>query len=122
MLVPKDRSAGVTPVVLKTSAGAAHYLKIYRVANLRRALLTLKQTGYWVIGLDSEAQETLYDRDYPEKVVAGLGAEGSGIRPLIKRECDFLVSIPMRGRISSLNVSVAGGIFLYELLRGERRA
>jgi len=117
VVIPKDRSVGVTPTVVKTSAGAAHYLKVYRVANLRRAVLSLKERGYWVVGLDSEARESLYDRVYPEKMVTVLGAEGSGVRPLIRQECDFLVSIPMRGKIASLNVAVAGGVFLYELLR-----
>lgn len=120
VVIPKDRSVGVTPTVVKTSAGAAYYLKIYRVANLRRAVLSLKERGYWVVGLDSEARESLYDRVYPEKMVAVLGAEGSGVRPLIRQECDFLVSIPMRGKIASLNVAVAGGVFLYELLRQRR--
>lgn len=117
VVIPKDRSAGVTPTVVKASAGAVHYLTIYRVANLRGALLSLKEKGYWVVGLDSGARETLYDRDYPERLVVVLGGESSGIRPLIKRECDFLVSIPMGGKIASLNVAVAAGIFLYELLR-----
>jgi len=117
VVVPKDRSVGVTPAVVKTSAGAVHYLRIYRVANLRHAILALKKRGYWVIGLDAEARESLYARVYPEKLVAVLGAEGSGIRPLVKKECDFLVSIPMRGKMTSLNVAVAGGVFLYELLR-----
>ena len=121
VVIPKDRSVGVTPAVVKTSAGAAHYLRIYRVANLRRAILSLKQRGYWVIGLDAAAQEDLYGRIYPEKLLVVLGAEGTGIRPLIRRECDFLVSIPMRGKIASLNVAVAGGIFLYELVRQARR-
>ena len=121
VVIPKDRSVGVTPAVAKTSAGAVNYLRIYRVSNLRRAILTLKERGYWVIGLDSKAQEALYDRTYPEKMVAVLGAEGTGIRPLIRQECDFLVSIPMRGKIASLNVAVAGGIFLYELLRQRGR-
>lgn len=116
-VIPKDRSVGVTPTVVKTSAGAVHYLKIYRVSNLRRAILALKEKGYWVIGLDAGAKEVIYERTYPEKLVIVLGAEGTGMRPLIRRECDFLVSIPMRGKIGSLNVAVAGGIFLYELLR-----
>lgn len=121
VVIPKDRSVGVTPTVMKSSAGAVHYLKIYRVPNLRQVILALKQRGYWVIGLDAGAGEALYDRSYPEKLAVVLGAEGSGIRPLIRQECDFLVSIPMRGKISSLNVAVAGGIFLYELLRQKRR-
>lgn len=117
VVIPKDRSVGVTPAVVKTSAGALEHLEIYRVANLRQVLLALKHKGYWVVGLDAQAREALYDRAYPEKLAAVLGAEGTGIRPLIRKECDFLVSIPMRGRIASLNVSVAGAIFLYELLR-----
>lgn len=121
VVIPKDRSVGVTPAVVKTSAGAVHHLRIYRVSNLRQAILSLKQGGYWVVGLDAEAREDLYERIYPEKLLVVLGAEGSGIRPLIRQECDFLVSIPMRGKIASLNVAVAGGVFLYELLRQERQ-
>jgi len=117
VVIPKDRSVGVTPTVIKSSAGAAHYEKIYRVSNLRRAILALKDKGYWVVGLDGRAQESLYEKVYPEKLAVVLGSEGKGIRPLILQECDFVVSIPMRGKIASLNVAVAGGIFLYELLR-----
>ncbi|TAJ77685.1 23S rRNA (guanosine(2251)-2'-O)-methyltransferase RlmB [bacterium] len=121
VVIPKNRAVGVTPTVVKSSAGAVHYLKVSRVSNLRRAILTLKQRGYWAIGLDAEAPASLYDKGYPEKLVVVLGAEGTGIRPLVKQECDFLVSIPMRGRIASLNVAVAGGIFLYELLRQSKQ-
>ena len=121
VVIPKDRSVGVTPAAVKSSAGAVHYLKIYRVSNLRRALQGLKEMGCWVVGLDAEAPDGLYDRLYPERVAVVLGSEGSGMRPLIRKECDFLVSIPMLGKIASLNVSVAGGIFLYELVR-QRRA
>lgn len=117
VVIPKDRSASVNPTVIKASAGAVHYLTIYRVANLRAALLCLKEKGYWVVGLDSRAEQTLYSRGYPDRLAAVLGAEGSGIRPLIKRECDFLLSIPMRGKVESLNVAVAGAVFLYELMR-----
>ncbi|MGH7772430.1 MAG: 23S rRNA (guanosine(2251)-2'-O)-methyltransferase RlmB [Candidatus Binatia bacterium] len=117
VVIPKDRSVGVTPTVVKSSAGAVHYLKIYRVSNLRRVILALKEIGYWVVGLDVGANEGVYGRVYPEKLVVVLGAEGAGIRPLTRKECDFLVSIPMRGKIASLNVAVAGGIFLYEILR-----
>lgn len=117
VVIPQDRSVGVTPTVVKTSAGAAHYLKISRVTNLRRALLALKERGYWVVGLDAAAKESVYGRAYPERLALVLGAEGTGVRPLIRQECDFLVSIPMKGKIVSLNVAVAGGIFLYELIR-----
>ncbi|MFQ5852594.1 MAG: 23S rRNA (guanosine(2251)-2'-O)-methyltransferase RlmB [Candidatus Binatia bacterium] len=117
VVVPRDRSVGVTPTVAKTSAGAVAYLKIYRVTNLRRAISELKERGYWVVGLDAQAKEEVYSRSYPERLVVVLGGEGSGIRPLIRGECDFLVSIPMQGRIASLNVGVSGGMFLYELVR-----
>lgn len=117
VVIPKDRSVGVTPAVVKTSAGAVYHLNIYRVSNLRRAILTLKERGYWVIGLDARAKESVYGRIYPERLVVVLGAEGTGIRPVIRQECDFMVSIPMRGKIASLNAAVAGGIFFYELLR-----
>jgi 23S rRNA (guanosine2251-2'-O)-methyltransferase len=120
VVIPQDRSVGVTQAVVKSSAGAVHYLKIHRVVNLRRAILALKERGYWIVGLDAAAPESAYDKVYPEKVVVVLGSEGAGIRPLIRRECDFLVSIPMRGKIDSLNVAVAGGILLYELMRQRR--
>lgn len=117
VVIPKDRSVGVTPVVVKTSAGAAHHLKIYRVANLRRVLEALKAGGWWIVGLAPAARDGLYGRIYPAKVAVVLGSEGGGMRSLIQRECDFLVSIPMAGKISSLNVAVAGALCLYELLR-----
>jgi 23S rRNA (guanosine2251-2'-O)-methyltransferase len=120
VLIPKDRSADVTPIVAKVSAGAVHHLKVYRVTNLRRAMLTLKEQGYWLVGLDDHAPEQIYDRVYQDRLGIVLGSEGRGIRPLILRECDYRVSIPMLGKVSSLNVAVAGAVFLYEILRQKR--
>ena len=120
VVIPKDRSAQVTPLVVKASAGAAHYLKISQVTNLRRAICTLKDTGYWAVGLDGESPECLYDKDFPNRLLIVLGSEGKGLRPVTQRECDFLVSIPMLGKIASLNVAVAGAVFLYELVRQRR--
>jgi len=117
IVIPKDRAVAVTPTVVAASAGAIHYLKIYRVTNLRRAISDLKQLGFWIVGLDSKAQEAIYDRFYPQRLGIVLGSEGAGIRPLILRECDYLAAIPMRGQVASLNVTVAGAVFLYELLR-----
>ena len=111
----------MTPVVAKASAGALHHVKIYRVSNLTRALQAMKQAGCWIVGLDAGAGGSIYDREYPDRLAVVIGSEGSGIRPLVRRQCDFLVSIPMQGRIDSLNVSVATGIFLYELVRQGRR-
>ena len=122
VLIPKDRSVGVTGAVVKASAGAVDYLKIYRVTNLRQALKSLKEQGFWVVGLDPKAARNLYDEVYPERLIVVLGAEGTGVRPLIQKECDFLVAIPMRGQIESLNVAVSGAVFLYELVgRGLRQ-
>lgn len=121
VVIPKDRSVGVTPTVAKTSAGAVHHMRICRVANLRQVISALKERGYWAVGLEASAREEALGRFYPEKLVVVLGSEGVGIRPLIRQQCDFLVSLPMRGKVSSLNVSVAGGIFLYELLRQRER-
>ncbi len=117
VIIPKDRSVGVTAAVVKASAGAVHHLKIYKATNLRRAIKGLKDYGFWVAGLDVHATDGVYDRVLPEKLGIVLGSEGEGIRHLIRQECDFLVSIPMAGKIRSLNVAVAGAVFLYELVR-----
>lgn len=120
IVIPKDRSVGVTPVVIKASAGAVHHVKITRVTNLRRAISDLKEHGFWTVGLDGGSTETIYDKIYPERLAIVLGSEGAGVRPVNLRECDFAVSIPMLGKITSLNVAVAGAVFLYELLRQDR--
>ncbi len=120
VVIPKDRSVEVTAIVAKASAGAVHHLKVYRATNLRRALGILKDHGYWLVGLDGNAPEQIYDRVYQDRLGIVLGSEGRGIRPLILQECDYRVSIPMMGKISSLNVAVAGAVFLYEILRQKR--
>jgi 23S rRNA (guanosine2251-2'-O)-methyltransferase len=117
VVIPKDRAVGVTSAVEKSAAGAVNHLRICRVTNLQRGLIALKEHGFWVVGLDTDATKGIYARTYPEKLVVVLGSEGVGLRPLVRRECDLLVSIPMRGRIDSLNVAVAAGVFLYEVLR-----
>ena len=117
VLIPKDRAVAVTPTVVAASAGAIYYLKIYRVTNLRRAIIDLKDLGFWIVGLDSNAQEGIYERTYPKRLGIVLGNEGTGIRHLIRQECDYLVAIPMQGEVSSLNVTVAGAVFFYELFR-----
>lgn len=120
VVIPKDRSVEVTPLVVKASAGAAHHLNIYKVTNLRRALQQLKQSGYWTLGLAVGAKECLFDRVYPDKIAIVLGSEATGVRPINLRECDFLVSIPMFGKVASLNVGVAGAICLFEMVRQKR--
>ena len=117
IVIPKDRSVGITPAVLKASAGAVNYLRIYRVTNLRRAIALLKSAGFWIVGLDAKATASYDSNEYPDRLGIVLGSEGRGLRPLIAEECDYLVRIPMKGKISSLNVSVAAAILLYEVLR-----
>jgi 23S rRNA (guanosine2251-2'-O)-methyltransferase len=120
VVIPKDRSAEVTPLVTKASAGATHHVNVVKVTNLRRTIADLKRQGYWVVGLDAKSRETVYDRNFPARLAIVLGSEGRGVRPINLRECDFTVSIPMLGKVASLNVSVAGAVFLYELLRQSR--
>jgi 23S rRNA (guanosine2251-2'-O)-methyltransferase len=122
VIIPKDRSVDVTPAAAAASAGAVHHLEVYKVTNLRRALQSLKEMGYWVVGLEASAKQTIYQAEYPDRLVIVLGGEASGVRPINQRECDYLVSIPMVGKVSSLNVGVAGGVFLFELLRRSRAA
>jgi 23S rRNA (guanosine2251-2'-O)-methyltransferase len=117
VIIPKDRSVGITPAVFKASAGAVSHLRVYRVTNLRRAISSLKARGFWIVGLDADAKQAYDGAQYPKKLGIVLGSEGRGIRSLVSKECDYLVRIPMKGKISSLNVSVAGAIFLYEVLR-----
>ena len=117
VIIPQDRSVAVTPIVIKTSAGAALHLQIYRVTNLRRAMQSLKSCGFWFVGLTANANNTIYQQDYPERLGIIVGSEGSGLRPLIERECDYKVAIPMLGQVQSLNVSVAGAVCLYEIVR-----
>lgn len=124
VILTKRRSAAVSPLVEKAAAGAAAYLSICQVENLARALAFVQEAGYWLVGLEPEAQQMLYDLELPQKIALLLGGEEKGLRSLTRQNCDYLVTIPMRGKIESLNVSVAGAIALYEFLRrrlSERR-
>jgi 23S rRNA (guanosine2251-2'-O)-methyltransferase len=121
VIVTERRSAPLSPVAVKASAGAVEHLRIARVVNLVRALEELKQQNIWVIGLD-ERGETDYDRfDLTGNCVLVLGREGAGLHDLVRRTCDHLLRIPMAGGVSSLNVSTAGAVVLYEAAR-QRRA
>jgi len=116
VVVPQDRSVAVTGVVAATSAGLVFGIPIVRVPNLVRAMTTLKDAGYWLVGLTSDAPRRLGDLDRPERVAVVLGGEGEGLRPLVLRACDFVASIPMAPGVDSLNVAVAAGIALYTLV------
>jgi 23S rRNA (guanosine2251-2'-O)-methyltransferase len=120
VIIPKDRSAGLTAVARKAAAGAAERVPLVAVTNLARALARLKDLGYWVTGLAGEGQEAVFDVDLTGPTVLVMGAEGEGLRRLTRDSCDRLVNIPMHGKIESLNVSVAAAVCLYEAFRQRR--
>ena len=115
LILPKDRTCPLTDTVYKASSGGLEHIRTVRVTNLVRALLTLKEEGFWVLGLVPERGKPMSSFSLPSRVVLVLGEEGQGIRPLVEKTCDLLLSIPMSGKIGSLNVSVAAGIALYEI-------
>jgi 23S rRNA (guanosine2251-2'-O)-methyltransferase len=117
VIIPKDRSATITPVVRKVATGAAETVPIVQVNNLVRALEHLKELGVWLMGASGDAKQSLYQTDLRGPIALVLGAEGTGLRRLTEECCDVLMHIPMRGSVESLNVSVAAGICLYEALR-----
>jgi 23S rRNA (guanosine2251-2'-O)-methyltransferase len=121
IVIPERRAAGVTGTVTKASAGASEYLPIAKVTNIARTVEELKEKNIWTVGLDERAQQTYDTLDYNMDCALVLGAEGKGLHDLVKKKCDFLVSIPMLGKVPSLNVSVAAAVVLYEIVR-QRRA
>lgn len=120
VIIPKRRSAGLTAVVAKTSAGAVSYMPVARVPNMAALLKDLKKQGVWVFGAAAEGTTTLYDADLKGPAAIVIGSEGDGMSRLVTENCDFLVSIPMKGQISSLNASAAAAILLYEAVRQRR--
>ena len=121
VIAPRDRAAGLTPVVRKVAAGAAESVPFIAVVNLARTLRALAERGIWLIGADDKAPASLFDADLAGPAAVVLGSEGAGLRRLTRECCDQLVAIPMAGSIESLNVSVAAGVLLYEAVRQRRR-
>ena len=117
IIIPERRAAGLGDAAARASAGAVAHLPVARVTNLPRAMETLKTAGYWLVGLDEHADRRYTDVDLTGSVALVLGGEGKGLHQLVRERCDFLVSIPARGPVPSLNVSVAAGIALFEVLR-----
>src|SRR6516164_3134023 len=117
VIVPRDRAAQLTPAVRKVAAGAAETTPVVAVTNLVRSLKLLKEAGLWIIGADAAAEKAARQVDLRGPVVLVLGAEGTGLRQLTRQNCDFLVHLPQRGTVESLNVSVAAAMLLYEALR-----
>ncbi len=117
ILIPKDRSALPSSTVSRSSAGAMEHANIFYITNTASILRALKEKGVWVSGLDAGADTSLFKADLTGNIALVIGGEHKGIRPLVKKECDFLLSIPNKGNINSLNASVAGGIAMYEAFR-----
>lgn len=118
VIVPKDHAADLSsPVAAKTACGALSRLPVLRVTNLKRAIEQLQTKGFWVVGLAGEAEVSIYDADLNSATAVVMGAEGSGIRRLVREACDQLIGIPMPGQVESLNVSVATGVALFEINR-----
>ena len=117
VIIPKRRSAGLTAVVAKTSAGAVSHVPVARVANLPSLLKELKKEGIWVFGTAADGDTSLYDADLKGPAAIVIGSEGDGMGRLVAENCDFKVSIPMRGKLNSLNASAAAAILLYEAVR-----
>ena len=116
MVLPRDRSVGITPAVVATSAGLLFGLPVTQVPNVVRALEALKGAGFWIVGLIPREGQSVFGFAPPRRPAVVVGGEGEGLRPLVVRHCDFTVTVPMAPRVESLNVSVATGIALYEML------
>lgn len=122
VIIPKDRAAGITPAVAKSSAGAVFHIPLVRATNISSTLRKIKEKDIWVLGAAAEADTDLFHQDLTIPLALVIGGEGRGLRPLIKRECDLLVSIPMKSTVNSLNASVAGSVILYEIIRQRERS
>ncbi|WP_291633761.1 23S rRNA (guanosine(2251)-2'-O)-methyltransferase RlmB [Clostridium sp.] len=121
IIIPKRKNVGATPTVYKTSAGAIEHMKIVKVTNINATIEEIKQRGVWVYGADMDAENYIFNTDLTGAVALVIGSEGRGISKLTKEKCDVLVKIPMIGKITSLNASVAGGIIMYEIMKQKIR-
>ena len=117
VIAPRDKAVGITPVVRKVACGAAESVPFFQVTNLARTMEQLKELGVWIAGTSDKTDQTIYDADLPDSLAIVMGAEGTGMRRLTTENCDYLIKLPMHGSVSSLNVSVATGVVLYEMVR-----
>ena len=122
VVIPERRAAGLTDTVARVSAGALAHLPVARVKNLARAIEQLKEAEFWIVGLDEHAQKSYTEVDYKGRLAIVMGSEGAGLHELVRKRCDFVVSIPTSGPVGSLNVSVAAGIVLFEAARQRRHS
>jgi len=122
VLLPRERSAPISGTVARTSAGALAHLRLYQAVNLVEALKKLKEKGFWIYGaVASRAAASLYETDFSGKVALVVGGEDKGIRPLIQKNCDRLITIPMQSGFDSLNVSVAAAVIMFEIVRPQQQ-
>ncbi len=117
VIIPKRRAVGVTEIVVKTSVGATQYVPVVRVNNINETIRELKDRGVWVVGTDGNADKLYYEQDLTGPIAIIIGSEGRGMNSLTMKNCDYLVKIPMMGKITSLNASVSGGIVMFEALK-----
>lgn len=117
IIIPKRRAASVNSTVSKVSAGAVQHMKVARVNNINDAIRTLKEEGIWICGTDMDTNKYYYEQDLTGPIAIVIGSEGHGMTRLVKENCDFLIKIPMKGKITSLNASVSAGIVIYEALK-----
>ncbi|MFZ5966812.1 MAG: 23S rRNA (guanosine(2251)-2'-O)-methyltransferase RlmB [Bacillota bacterium] len=121
IIIPKRRAVGLTATVAKSSAGALEYVPVAKVSNLVQVIELLKQKGLWIVGADMDGEKTFYDSDLTGKIALVIGSEGQGVGRLIKEKCDFVVNLPMKGKVGSLNASVAASILMYEVVKQRAR-
>ena len=122
VVIPKDKSVGLNATVSRVASGAAETVNLAVVTNLARCLQALKDRNVWIAGTDDQADTSLFEQDLTGPLALVMGSEGAGMRRLTKEKCDFLVSIPMAGELSSLNVSVATGVALFEAVRNRKKS
>jgi 23S rRNA (guanosine2251-2'-O)-methyltransferase len=121
IVIPERRAVGVNATVVKSSAGASEYVPVAKITNLSRTIEELKERGVWIVGLDERGEKTYDEMDFTSDVAIVLGAEGAGLHEQVRKHCDFLIRIPMLGRVASLNVSVAAGVVMCEVARQRRK-
>jgi 23S rRNA (guanosine2251-2'-O)-methyltransferase len=121
IIIPKRRAIGLTASVSKSSAGAIEYVPVARVTNIAQTIAYLKEQNVWVVGTDASGEKAFYDSDLTGAMALVIGSEGQGMGKLVAEKCDFIVNIPMKGQISSLNAAVAGAIVMYEILKQRSR-
>jgi len=117
IIISKRRAVGLTPTVAKASAGAVEYVKVAKVTNITQTIKQLKEQGLWIVGTDMDGDRTYFEADLTGPIAVVVGSEGEGMGKLVKENCDFIVRLPMKGKISSLNAGVAGAIVMYEITR-----